>query len=60
MAREKKILDADDVTWSVASPEKWTHLVIYRERRKRDWRWLWLRKKTVTNIYTREWNCDAL
>lgn len=37
-------------TWAGMSGEKMQMLVLYAERRVRDWRWLWLRRKTVHEI----------
>ena len=34
----------------VADATTWRHVVVYVEYKIRDWRWLWLRKRTVTEI----------
>jgi hypothetical protein len=38
-------LDLPDATWTAAG-SSWEVAVVYGEVEKRDWRWLWLRKRT--------------
>jgi hypothetical protein len=40
----------DDYTWPAAGGATLKHVVYYGDRRVRDWRWLWLRHKTVTRL----------
>lgn len=48
MSQVEKPIDAADVTWKVAGTQTWKFGALYRERMVRDWKWLWLRKKFVT------------
>jgi hypothetical protein len=42
--------DAADQTWTLTAPVKLEHVVVYGERRVRDWRWLWLRRRSDYKI----------
>lgn len=41
---------APDITWAPVTGAKFEHVVVYGDERVRDWRWLWLRRKTVTRL----------
>ena len=47
----------EDVTWSPVTGASFSHVVIYGEYRVRDWRWLWLRRKTVVRYLGSEGFC---
>lgn len=39
-----------ELTWEPVGDIRWSILCWYTEREERDWRWLWLRKRTVTRL----------
>ena len=43
-------LDASDAKWPAIEMTTISRRVYYQEIRVRDWRWLWLRRKTVTKL----------
>jgi hypothetical protein len=43
--------DTADATWTTTNMTI-THAVTYADRQVRDWRWLWLRKRTITELVT--------
>jgi hypothetical protein len=43
-------VDLPDQTWTAVNAAALSHEVVYYEHRIRDWRWLWLRRSTVTEI----------
>ena len=50
-------LNLADVTWSNLAPATFTHFVVYAETEKRDWRWLWLRKRRRSEVvFAGEWD----
>lgn len=51
-------LDSADQTWSSVYVAAISHEVVYHERHGRDWRWLWLRHRTVTEVVSIR-NLDA-
>jgi hypothetical protein len=50
--RGDNITVTDDMTWDVDQDMVIKALVVYGEVRVRDWRWLWLRRKSVMIPFT--------